>query len=87
MRLSVSYRAPKCSINYRPQKASVSVRGSIVKEYIPVEPYDGEYEVTPSPQTVVLATEGKKMEHDVIVNPIPSDWGHIVWNGSVLTVS
>ena len=87
MKLSVTYRPQKCSISYKPQKVGMTIKGSVVKEYIDCEPYEGEYEVMPSQQTVVLATDGKRMLHDVVVNPLPSDWGHIAWDGSVLTVS
>lgn len=87
MKLSVTYRPQKCSISYKPQKVGMTIKGSVVKEYVSSEPYEGEYEVTPSQQAVVLATEGKRMMRDVVVNPIPSDWGHIAWDGSVLTVS
>ena len=49
--------------------------------------YDGAYEFTPSRETQIAYTADKVLEHNVIINPIPSDWGHISWNGSVLTVS
>ena len=49
--------------------------------------YEGEYEVTPTDRIQILATEGKLMMSDVVVNPIPSNYGLIGWNGSYLTVS
>lgn len=49
--------------------------------------YTGEYEVTPSSETVVLETASRLMTRNVTVNPIPSNYGLITWNGSVLTVS
>ena len=51
------------------------------------EAYDGSYNVTPSTETQVLYTKDKVMQDNVTIAPIPSDWGHITWNGSVLTVS
>ena len=51
------------------------------------EPYTGTYTVTPSTETQTLLTEDKLMTQNVTINPIPSDWGHITWDGSVLTVS
>ena len=61
-------------------------------EYVPFVPedvprYEGPYEVTPSGETQVLATEGLLMEQGVTVNPIPSNYGLITWNGAYLTVS
>ena len=49
--------------------------------------YEGPYEVTPTQGTQVLLTGGKLMDGNVTVNPIPSNYGLITWNGSVLTVS
>lgn len=49
--------------------------------------YHGVYEVTPSPETQILGTQGKLLEEDVVVNPIPSNYGLITWNGVVITVS
>lgn len=50
-------------------------------------PYSGEYEVTPSTEVQVLYTDGKSMRDNVTINPIPSNYGRITWNGSFLTVS
>ena len=53
----------------------------------PVPVYHGPYEVTPTQSTQTLHTSGYKLTHNVTVNPIPSNYGLITWNGSVLTVS
>lgn len=50
-------------------------------------PYSGRYEVTPSESTQVLETAYHKMTANVVVNPIPSNYGRITWNGTVITVS
>lgn len=49
--------------------------------------YDGAYEVTPTRETQVLDTALKAMSGNVIVKPIPSNYGLITWNGSTLNVS
>lgn len=49
--------------------------------------YDGAYEVTPTQETQVLDTALKAMSGNVIVKPIPSNYGLITWNGNTLTVS
>lgn len=44
--------------------------------------------VTPSEYTqIVRADDGHDALSSVRVNPIPSNYGRITWNGSVLTVS
>ena len=49
--------------------------------------YDGPIEITPSRETQVLETQGKILITNIVVNPIPKNYGLITWNGSVLTVS
>ena len=60
-------------------------------EYVPYVPaideYDGPYEVTPTTTAQTLATRGLLSTADIVVNPIPSNYGLIQWNGAVLTVS
>ena len=50
-------------------------------------PYTGEYEVTPSNVVQTLNTNGKTMRNNVTINPIPSNYGLITWNGGFLTIS
>ena len=49
--------------------------------------YDGPYEVTPSASEQVLETDQLCMVGDITINPIPSNYGLITWDGSSLTVS
>lgn len=50
--------------------------------------YDGPYVVDPLRQEpVVLETAGLAMVTNVILNPIPQNYGLITWDGSVITVS
>ena len=51
------------------------------------EEYAGPYEATPTASAQTFGTTGKLMVRDFTVAPIPSNWGLITWNGSVLTVS
>ena len=52
-----------------------------------VEAYTGSYEVIPTQYEQTLQTQDKLMTDNVRVLPIPSNYGLITWNGSVLTVS
>ena len=63
---------------------SVDIETGIL-EILP--PYTGSYEVTPSEVAQTLPTAGAGMEQDIVVNPIPSNYGLITWNGSTITVS
>lgn len=49
--------------------------------------YTGATTVTPSRSTQILETSGKTIDGNITVNPIPSNYGLITWDGSVITVS
>ena len=49
--------------------------------------YSGAYEVTPTEETQTLATADKVLSGNIIVKPIPSNYGLITWDGTKLTVS
>ena len=67
------------------KNATLSGKLSYVQSEIPV--YDGDYSVTPSKEEKIILVNGKKMLKDLVVEPIPHNYGLITWNGSVLTVS
>lgn len=52
-----------------------------------VDFWTGPTTFTPSAETQVFETNGYTMPTDIVVNPIPSNYGLITWNGSTLTVS
>lgn len=58
---------------------------AVVRQALPA--YDGPVEVTPSNVPQVLNTNEKSVYADIVVNPIPPNYGLITWNGAVLTVS
>lgn len=49
--------------------------------------YTGETEVTPTEETVVLATVGKVLADNITVNPIPPNYGLITVVGNHIMVS
>lgn len=57
-------------------------------EGIPIYPssYEGAYRITPTEETQTLATDHLMMNDNVTIDPIPSNYGRILWDGSVLTV-
>lgn len=50
-------------------------------------PYSGPYEVTPSGEQQVLSTMFTTPSQNIVINPIPSNYGLVTWNGSALTIS
>lgn len=58
--------------------------------YISVDtttPYSGPYEWTPTQDMQTIEINGLKAIENITINPIPSNYGLITWNGSTLTVS
>lgn len=49
--------------------------------------YAGAHEFTPGDSTQIVPVGGYRMTQDIIIDPIPSNYGKITWNGAVLTVS
>lgn len=58
-----------------------------IPTYIDVDIYDGVTEVTPSTQMQVLPVRNKTVTDNIIINPIPSNYGLVTWDGSRLTIS
>ncbi len=58
-----------------------------VASIIDLPVYDGAYEVTPGPEAQTLRTADKTMIRDVVIGPVPDNYGLISWNGATLTVS
>lgn len=49
--------------------------------------YHGEYEFTPNHETQILNTKNTALMQNIVINPIPSNYGQITWNGAYILVS
>lgn len=87
MKLTATIQPQTVEISVDPTNMGVSLGSPVVKEYLDVEAYTGAYEVTPSSEVQTLDTAGKRLTQPVTINPIPSNYGLITWNGQFLTVS
>ena len=64
------------------------IQGTLtIPSAVGVEIYDGEYEFTPTEDTQTVIIENKMAVQDITINPIPSNYGRITWNGTTITVS
>ena len=84
------------NVEIKPQALTVSIGGEtlgistgtpVVREIIERDPYEGAYEVTPSAEAQTLFTKNLRMVDDVVIKPIPNNYGLITWNGTVITVT
>ena len=87
MKLTATFLPQTLNIEVNPQTMGVGFGTPVARDYVERDPYTGDYTITPSSETQVFRTKNKRMTDNITVNPIPSDWGHISWSGSVLTVS
>lgn len=54
---------------------------------IDTPPYTGEYSVTPTSTAQTLSTAGYALRGNITIEAIPSNYGLITYNGSIITVS
>ena len=52
-----------------------------------VEYYDGQYEFEPSNNAQIIQIKKLMAAADIIINPIPSNYGLITWSGAGIRVS
>ena len=59
----------------------------IVTEFSGHEEYHGETDITPSEEVQTLLTDSKLMGSNIIIEPIPTNYGRITWDGTKIIVS
>lgn len=59
----------------------------IVSSVIQTNPFTGDYEYTPSNEVQTIKINGLRAVQDIVIDPIPNNYGLITWNGSTITVS
>lgn len=84
--MSVAADSAAISMNVAATSATVPCEMEAVVQILP-HPYTGDYQITPTSERQILHTEGKSMTGDLVIDPIPNNYGLITWNGSTLTVS
>lgn len=86
MKLSVSFNPHTLSVSFTPPNVNIVTSTQITRDYTDRDPYTGDYVVTPSEETQTFETYNKRMTDNVTINPIPSNYGRIAWNGATLLV-
>lgn len=57
-----------------------------VPRAVGTEFYHGSYEWTPNEETQIIEIEDLTALQDIVINPIPDNYGRIAWNGYKLRV-
>lgn len=68
-----------------PEAAELTAESSILIDRSTI--YEGAYEWTPSAEAQYIPIADQKATENIKINPIPSNYGLITWDGSILTVS
>lgn len=87
VKLTATITPQSIGVTVNPAVVDVGFSPPVARDFVERDPYEGDYTITPSAETQVLETSGKRMTGDITVNPIPSNYGRIEWNGATLTVS
>ena len=87
MKLSASFRPQAVSVAVNAETMGVTLGSPVARDYVERPAYEGPTEVTPSSETQTLDTRNFRMTENVTVNPIPSNYGLITWNGAGIKVS
>lgn len=62
-----------------------------VDEYVSYIPqsaeYTGPYVIIPACHEQTIPTAGTTPARDIVVSPIPSNYGRVTWDGAILTIS
>lgn len=68
--------------------AQKGISGTLtIPSAVGVDTYAGPYEYTPTEDTQTVAISHKMATENIVINPIPFNYGLVTWNGSTLTVS
>lgn len=87
MKLTATFTPQSVSVSAKADSMGISIGNPVARDYVERDPYTGEYTVTPTDEAVVLNTNGLRMTDNITVNPIPSNYGLITWNGAGIKVS
>ena len=87
MKLKAAFQPQEVSVEIKPNTLKTTTGTPVARDYVERDPYTGDYEITPTAEVQTLQTKNLRMTDNIKINAIPSNYGLITWNGSVLTVS
>lgn len=87
MKLSAAFVQTKLNVSFKPATVKTNTGTPVARDYVERPAYEGATEVTPSAAEQVLQTKNFRMTENITINPIPSNYGLITWDGSTITVS
>ena len=85
--VTVAIEIPARKIGVKVSGNARDISTKIDKGLCPHTPYEGEYVFTPTSETQTVPTKDKVLLDDIIINPIPNNYGLITYNGAIIRVS
>lgn len=85
IRIGVSRASPDVRISVDRGIKDIGV--SVYKGGAYFPEYEGEYVFTPSAQEQVIPTGRRVLLNNIVINPIPQNYGRITYDGAIITVS
>lgn len=84
--MAIRLRVKEQTVRFRVSSDSFRLRAT---EGVPIYPetYTGATEVTPTEERQILFTGGLYVADHIKIDPIPSNYGLITWNGTGLRIS
>lgn len=85
--ITVEITLPVRSIGVVVICTSKDVSARVEHGYIQIPEYRGAVEFTPTNERQIIPTMGTAVFDNIVINPIPNNYGLITYNGSFLTVA
>lgn len=85
--MNITIQPQKVNILINPNTMGINVSSPIAREILDTYPYEGEYIINPNTDTQILLTKNLRMINNLVINPIPNNYGLVTWNGSFLVIS
>ena len=87
MKVAVSYQPQALVVGIQAKNMAASTGTPVAREYTERPAYGGPYTITPSKEEQTFSTKDLRMTDNIVIEPIPSNYGLITWNGTTLIVS
>jgi hypothetical protein len=87
VKLTATFKTAALGVTIKGVSVSASTGIPVARDYVERTAYTGPTEFVPSEETQIVQTKNLRMTDDIVVDPIPRNYGLITYNGSTITVS
>ena len=87
MKLTATFKTAALGVTIKGVSVSASTGIPVARDFIERTAYTGPTEFAPSEDTQIVPTKNFRMTDDIVIDPIPRNYGLITYNGSTITVS